>query len=248
MTCVTRAAVILCSSLLMVNITCSAFALTWSDQLPQTPAIDIYYDFRPTIMGQPNWITPWQASSAVSAFQTWSSVSNLNFIQNTWAPESQIINIGASAIDGQWGILGQGGYNYTNAGGFWHIVGGVVDMDANENWDPIIGNGNPSGTFDFFTVAVHEVGHALGLDHSGNGIDLMYPYYTGEKVWTSARDVANIQSLYGAWASNGGTGKFASLEAVPEPSTIVLVGIGLIILAWKMRGISPTRQSQSHIV
>ena len=248
MTFVTRATIVLCSFLLALNITGSALALTWTDQLPQTPAVDIYYDFRPTIMGQPNWITPWQAGSAVAAFQTWSSVSNLNFIQNTWAPETQIINIGVSSIDGQWGILGQGGYSYTNAGGFWHIAGGVMDMDAYENWDAVIGNGNPSGTFDFFTVAVHEVGHALGLDHSGHSNDLMYPYYTGEKVWVSAADVANIQSLYGTGVSNGGTGKFASLEAVPEPSTIALVGIGLIILVWKTHGISSARRSQSHIV
>ena len=245
---VTRATIILSLCLLVSNITSAGFALTWTDQLPQTPAIDIYYDFRPTIMGQPNWIAPWQATSTVSAFQTWSSVSNLNFIQNTWAPESQIINIGVSPIDGQWGILGQGGYSYTNAGGSWHIAGGAVDMDANENWDPIMGNGNPPGTFDFFTVAVHEVGHALGLDHSGNGIDLLYSYYTGEKTWASATDVANIQSLYGVGSSNGGTGKVDSLEAVPEPSTIALVGIGLIILVWKTHGISSARQSQSHIV
>jgi hypothetical protein len=244
----TRATIIFSVFLLVSHITSTSFALTWTDQLPQTSAVDVYYDFRPTIMGQPNWITPWQANSAVSAFQTWSSVSNLNFIQNTWAPESQIINIGVSPIDGQRGILGQGGYSYTNAGGSWHIAGGVVDMDANENWDPIIGNGNPQGTFDFFTVAVHEVGHALGLDHSGNSNDLMYAYYTGEKVWPSATDVTNIQSLYGAGSLNGGTGKFASLEAVPEPSTIALVGIGLSILAWKVRGISPARLPRSHSV
>jgi hypothetical protein len=76
----------------------------------------------------------------------------------------------------------------------------------------------------------------------------MYPYYTGEKVWVSAADVANIQSLYGTGSSNGGTGTFASIEAVPEPSTIALVGIGLIILVWKTHGISSARRSQSHIV
>ena len=49
MTYVRRTAIILCSSLLVLNITCGAFGLTWTDQLPQTPAIDVYYDFRPTI-------------------------------------------------------------------------------------------------------------------------------------------------------------------------------------------------------
>lgn len=231
-----RALMTLCLLLLVFNITWSAFALTWTDQLPQTPAIDVYYDFRPTIMGQPNAITPWQESVAVSAFQVWSSVSNLHFIQNMWAPENQIINIGATPIDGQWGILGQGGYTYTNAGGLWHIAGGIVDMDASENWDAIVGNGNPSGTFDFFTVAAHEIGHAIGLDHSGNSNDLMYSYYTGEKTWASATDVANIQSLYGSPSWNFATGTFEKIEAVPEPSTVVLLALGLIMLSvWWIR-------------
>jgi hypothetical protein len=243
MTYVGRATIMLYSLLLVWNITSGAFGLTWTDQLPETQAIDVYYDFRPTIMGQPNVITPWQAGLAVSAFQAWSSVSNLHFIQNTWAPETQIINIGASPFDGQWGILGQGGYNYTNAGGFWHIAGGIVDMDANENWDPIIGNGNTQGTFDFFTVAAHEVGHALGLDHSGNGNDLMYPYYTGEKTWTSATDVANVQSLYGTPSSNYAMGTFERLEAVPEPSTVVLLILGLAMLIVRRIWIDPAQLS-----
>jgi hypothetical protein len=243
----TRTAACLYSSLLMLTITCEALALTWADQIPETPAIDLYYDFRPTIMGQPNWIAPWQAGSAVSGFQTWSSVSDLNFIRNTWAPESQIINIGVTAIDGQWGILGQGGYNYTNAGGFWHIAGGIVDMDANEHWDPIVGNGNPPGTFDFFTVTAHEIGHALGLSHSGNANDLMYPYYTGEKTWLSASDIANIQSLYGSGWTNSGTGEFGSLQVVPEPSTIVLLAMGLTLLPMVKRLVAFARHSDSRI-
>src|SRR5918993_993500 len=100
------------------------------------------------------------------------------------------------------------------------------------SWDALIGNGNPPGTFDFFTVTVHEVGHALGLDHSDHAIDIMYPYYTGERAWASGTDVTNIQSLYGyggVW-SNGGKGQFASIETVPEPSTAILFGLGVIIL------------------
>lgn len=221
---------IILGTCILFSVTVPAFALTWVDQSPGTAAVDIYYDFRPSILGQPNSIAPWQVNSTMAAMQLWSSVSNLNFIWNPWAPDSQIINIGVSPIDGQWSILGQGGYNYTNAGGFWHIAGGIVDMDLHENWDSVIGNGNPGGTIDFFTVATHEIGHALGLDHSGNSWDQMYPYYNGEKTWLSSTDVANIQALYGGngGKSNGGT--FSALEAVPEPATIILLTLGLLIL------------------
>jgi hypothetical protein len=58
----------------------------------------------------------------------------------------------------------------------------------------------------------------------------MYPYYNGEKTWLSSTDVANIQALYGGngGKSNGGT--FSALEAVPEPATIILLTLGLLIL------------------
>lgn len=225
-----RLALFFLGTVVLLSITAPAFALSWADQLPGTSAVDVYYDFRPTILGQPNQISQWQANSAVTAMQMWSSVSNLNFIRNPWAPDNQIINIGVSSIDGQWNVLGQGGYNYTNAGGFWHIAGGIVDMDINENWDAITGNGNPGGTIDFFTVTAHEIGHALGLNHSDYGWDVMYPYYSGEKTWPSASDTANIQSLYGAGQSTTVAGGFASLEAVPEPSSLVLLGLGVAIL------------------
>ncbi len=244
MTILTRWTIILCSFVIVYSVTCGAFALTWTDQWPQTSMVDVYYDFRPMIMGQPNLITSSEETADMSALQVWSSVGNVNFIQNTWAPESQIINIGVCPIDGQWGILGQGGYNYTNAGGFWHIAGGVADMDSSENWDTVIGNGNPPGTLDFFTVTAHEVGHALGLDHSGNSNDLMYAYYTGEKTWASATDIANIQSLYGSPSWNYGTGNFDKLEAVPEPTTLVLLSLGLIMLALTRYGLYTTAQSR----
>jgi hypothetical protein len=75
----------------------------------------------------------------------------------------------------------------------------------------------------------------------------MYPYYTGEKTWTSATDVANIQSLYGTPSSDYATGTFDRLEAVPEPSTIVLLILGLAMLIVRRIWIGSTQLSARHL-
>lgn len=210
------------------------FALSWMDQMPDTAATDIFYDFRPTIGGMPNQITPAEANVAVAALNFWSGVSNVHFVQNAWAPSTAILNIGMSSIDGPWNVVGQGGYTYTNAGGTWHISSGFVLLDASEQWDLSIG-GNTPGTLNLFTVAAHEIGHALGLGHTDNPSDIMYPYYTGAKMSPSANDLAGLQSLYGGVAVAGESGVTGSLTAVPEPGSATLFGLGLLATAWSMR-------------
>jgi hypothetical protein len=64
-----------------------------------------------------------------------------------------------------------------------------MHFDDSEDWQ--VGSG-----VDLFTVALHETGHALGLGHSDQPGDVMYPYYrmvTG----LAAGDIAAIQAVYG---------------------------------------------------
>ena len=48
-------------------------------------------------------------------------------------------------------------------------------------------------------MAVHEFGHALGLQHTNVRGAIMYPYYTGyvPDMELHSDDIAGIQSLYG---------------------------------------------------
>ncbi|CAH1272747.1 MMP12 [Branchiostoma lanceolatum] len=75
---------------------------------------------------------------------------------------------------------------------------GDVHFDAAERWTIQ----SPQGT-NLFIVAVHELGHSLGLDHAEHRDAVMYPWYPGYLGSSyifelPAVDVMAIQALYGA--------------------------------------------------
>jgi len=67
------------------------------------------------------------------------------------------------------------------------------DIVVNDNAAWYINN-----DYDLQTVAIHEIGHALGLDHSSLSTSDMYAYYTGMKQTLSSDDIAGIQAVWGS--------------------------------------------------
>ncbi len=196
----------------------------WFSATPATPGvITVKYDFR-ALNGFTNVITPGQKARVIDALNVWSAATGgkLVFVQDIVAPAADIVNIGTGDLaavnpmftSGPGGILGLGGGFFTHGGPIHLITSGVAWQDFAENWDETLGNGNPPGTFDYFTVAAQEIGHALGLGHTDNTgmTNLMNGVYLAEQTMASMIDIDHIQSVYGQSACSAADGENAVLS------------------------------------
>jgi hypothetical protein len=69
-------------------------------------------------------------------------------------------------------------------------IAGDLHFDEDENW----GSGYDP---DFYSVVLHELGHALGLAHSEQPTAVMYPYYR-KFTGLQSDDVKAVRTLYPA--------------------------------------------------
>ncbi|XP_066253429.1 matrix metalloproteinase-24-like [Euwallacea similis] len=79
-------------------------------------------------------------------------------------------------------------------------LSGDIHFDDDENWveKPVFRDEyeEPEGT-NFFTVALHELGHSLGLSHSDVQSSVMFPYYKGwDQNSNSLLDYDDILGMY----------------------------------------------------
>ncbi|XP_017838315.2 matrix metalloproteinase-2 isoform X2 [Drosophila busckii] len=138
------------------------------------------------------------------ALNVWESNSKLTF-REVYSSQADIQVLFARRdhgdsykFDGPGQVLAHAFYPGTGRGGDAHF-------DADEQWEFESSTDDSRGT-NFLNVAVHELGHSLGLGHSSDSNAIMFPWYQNNEVEGKLPDDdrLGIQELYGAKSKTWG--------------------------------------------
>jgi Matrixin len=170
---------------------------------PGLHAISLTYHF---LNSTPDLSTSTQRSEIVRALNTWSKYAQISWTSTSAEGAKKSADIGffsgahgdGDPFDGVDGVLA---HSFFPSPPNPEPMAGDLHFDEAETW-------RVGSDIDLYTVALHEAGHVLGLDHSDDPNAVMYPYYhitTG----LQADDINGIRALYApadTGSGGGGTG------------------------------------------
>ena len=201
--------------------------ITWSIM---GGALDV--DGIPSSVGLGSFLPAGYVAEIQQAFDDWEAIANIDFVSAAdpgvgWldaGAEAVDIRIGGHFFDGPGFVLAHGFFPPLNPGSGPTpdlAAAGDIHLDSADFWK--IGFG--ASGFDIRQVVSHEIGHAIGFEHTAIPGSLLNPFYTEAFAGPQADEIAGAVYLYGAPVTTNSPGPTAM---IPEPATITFFGIGLI--------------------
>jgi peptidoglycan hydrolase-like protein with peptidoglycan-binding domain len=165
------------------------------------PTRNLRYAFQETGIDLP---APTVRQAIHQAFSTWNGWTGLSFREVPLASGPEIIirfvagdHGDNNPFDGVSGVLAHAFFPPVPPNSPQPIQGDT-HFDEAETWT--INVPTPAGTIDLTTVAIHEFGHALGLNHSPVVGSVMEAFYGGPRRVLHGDDIAGITSIYGGYS------------------------------------------------
>lgn len=190
---------------------CLAASVGWDGPGAGSAALTYY------VSGTPAGLDSQSVQTALeTAFAAWSNVADISFQPTNVAGQRDSIDIRFRTLDGPGGVLAQAYFpDDVNPA----RIAGDIEFDASESWE--VGNAAGSAAFDLVIVAVHEIGHALGLDHSNLLGSVMYPSVSPLQQFTTlgSADVDAVLALYAPAASGDSTGDGGGTSGAGNPTS-----------------------------
>jgi len=120
-----------------------------------------------------------------AAFDAWEDVADINFVESLGDAE---ISVGMRPLDEE--IIGLAELTFIKLPGTDQFISADLSLDSDEEWAPF-----GETDLNFYAVAAHEIGHALGLLHVDDPTQLMNAFLTASDLGEG--DIAGAQELYG---------------------------------------------------
>lgn len=157
------------------------------------PSLEITYAFTALTMEVDS---SFQRKAVIAAMNTWSAAAPVTWVERG-NQEVSIAFVPHAHGDGHEFVYGTLAHAFPPCS--WVYGSFACDAQAGDlhfnNQSYKWGNGNGNSE-DIETVALHELGHVLGLDHSSNSQAIMYAVISGKNRDLSTDDINGIRAIY----------------------------------------------------